>query len=48
MALLYVDAVMDNFVFQDRGVTAGSIGGTPTVFADDGTGIDYFDAILDT
>jgi hypothetical protein len=39
----YVDAD-NNFVFQDRGVTAGSIGGTPTVFADDGTGIDYFDA----
>jgi hypothetical protein len=40
---IYVDAD-NNFVFQDRGVTAGSIGGTPTVFADDGTGIDYFDA----
>jgi hypothetical protein len=40
---IYVDA-NNNFVFQDRGVTAGSIGGTPTVFADDGTGIDYFDA----
>jgi hypothetical protein len=40
---LYVSA--DNsFVFQDRGVTAGSIGGTPTVFADDGSGISYFDA----
>jgi hypothetical protein len=34
----------NNFVFQDRGVTAGSIAGTPTVFADDGSGIDYFDA----
>ena len=41
---IYVDA-NNNFVFQDRGVTAGSIGGTPTVFADNGTGIDYFDAI---
>ena len=41
---IYVDAD-NNFVFQDRGVTAGSIGGTPTVFSDDGTGIDYFDAI---
>ena len=41
---IYVDAD-NNFVFQDRGVTAGSIGGTPTVFADNGTGIDYFDAI---
>jgi hypothetical protein len=40
---LYVDAV-GNFIFQDRSVTAGSIGGTPTVFADNGTGIDYFDA----
>jgi hypothetical protein len=40
---IYVDAD-NNFVFQDRGVTAGSIGDTPTVFADDGTGIDYFDA----
>jgi hypothetical protein len=40
---IYVDAD-NNFVFQDRGVTAGSISGTPTVFADNGTGIDYFDA----
>jgi hypothetical protein len=40
---IYVDAD-NNFVFQDRGVTAGSIGGTPTVFADNGTGIEYFDA----
>ena len=40
---IYVSAD-NNFVFQDRGVTAGSIGGTPTVFADNGTGIDYFDA----
>lgn len=40
---IYVDA-NNNFVFQDRGVTAGSIGGTPTVFADDGSGISYFDA----
>ena len=39
---IYVDA-NNNFVFQDREVTAGSIGGTPTVFADDGTGIDYKD-----
>jgi hypothetical protein len=41
---LYVDAT-GSFVFQDRSVTAGSIGGTPTVFADNGTGITYFDAI---
>jgi hypothetical protein len=40
---LYVDA-SGSFVFQDRTVTVGSIGGTPTVFADNGTGIDYFDA----
>jgi hypothetical protein len=40
---LYVDG-SGNFVFQDRSVTAGSIGGTPTVFADNGTGITYFDA----
>jgi hypothetical protein len=40
---LYVDAD-GSFVFQDRGVTASSIGGTPTAFADDGTGIPYFDA----
>jgi hypothetical protein len=40
---LYVDA-NNSFVFQDRAVTVGSIGGTPTVFADNGTGIVYFDA----
>jgi hypothetical protein len=40
---LYINA-SGSFVFQDRDVTAGSIGGTPTVFADNGTGIDYFDA----
>ena len=40
---LYVDG-SGSFVFQDRSVTAGSIGGTPTLFADNGTGIDYFDA----
>ena len=40
---LYVDAT-GSFVFQDRSVTAGSIGGTPTLFADNGTGIEYFDA----
>ena len=40
---LYVDG-SGSFVFQDRSVTAGSIGGTPTVFADNGTGIEYFDA----
>jgi hypothetical protein len=40
---LYVDAD-GSFVFQDRGVTASSIGGTPTAFADNGSGIPYFDA----
>jgi hypothetical protein len=40
---LYVDA-SGSFVMQDRSVTAKSIAGTPTVFADNGTGIDYFDA----
>jgi len=40
---LYVDA-NNSFIFQDRAVTVGSIAGTPTVFADNGTGIDYFDA----
>jgi hypothetical protein len=40
---LYVDAY-GSFVFQDRTVTVSSIGGTPTVFADNGTGIVYSDA----
>ena len=40
---LYVDAA-GSFVFQDRQVTAGSIGGTPTVFSDTGAGIRYSDA----
>jgi hypothetical protein len=40
---LYVDGY-GSFVFQDRTVTVGSIGATPTVFADNGTGIVYFDA----
>jgi len=40
---IYVDAA-GSFVFQDRNVTVTSIGGTPTVFADDGTGIEYKDA----
>ncbi len=39
---LYVDE-SGSFVFQDRAVTAGSIGGTPTVFNDDGTGIKAHD-----
>jgi len=40
---LYVDA-SGSFVFQDRSVTVGSIGATPTLFADDGTGIYYSNA----
>jgi len=40
---IYVDAY-GSFVFQDRAVTVGSISGTPTVFADNGTGIFYYDA----
>jgi len=41
---LYVDAA-GSFVFQDRSVTAGSTGATPTVFNDDGTDIGYFNAV---
>jgi hypothetical protein len=41
---IYVDA-SGSFVFQDRSVTAGSIGATPTLFADDGTGIQYANAV---
>jgi len=37
---LYVNG-SGSFVFQDRSVTAGSIAGTPTIFADNGTGIYY-------
>lgn len=33
------------FVFQDRSVTTASIGGTPTVFNDDGTNIPYNNAV---
>ena len=40
---IYVDA-SGSFVFQDRNVTVSSIGATPTLFADDGTGIEYADA----
>ena len=41
---LYVDAA-GSFVFQDRGVTAGSTGATPVVFNDDGSAIGYFNAV---
>jgi hypothetical protein len=34
-----------DFVFQDRSVTAGSPGGTPVVFNDNGTDISYFNAV---
>ena len=37
---IYIDA-SGNMVFQDRAFTSSSIGGTPTVFADDGSGIPY-------
>ena len=40
----YVDA-SGSFVFQDRSVTTTSVTGTPVVFNDDGTGIDYFNAV---
>ena len=36
----YISASGD-FTFQDRALTSSSIGSTPTVFADDGTGIEY-------
>ena len=41
---IYVDP-SGSFVFQDRSVTVSSIGGTPTLFADDGTGIKYANAV---
>ena len=41
---LYVNAA-GSFFFQDRSVTAGSTGATPTVFNDDGTDISYFNAV---
>jgi hypothetical protein len=40
----YVDAT-GSFVFQDRTVTTASIGGTPTVFNDNGTDIGYANAL---
>jgi hypothetical protein len=40
----YVDA-SGSFVFQDRTVTVASIGGTPTVFNDNGTDIGYANAV---
>ena len=43
----YVDA-SGSFVFQDRNVTTASIGGTPTVFNDNGTDIGYSNAVWRT
>lgn len=37
---LYMDAA-GQVVFQDRNLTASSVSGIPTIFADDGTGIAY-------
>lgn len=39
---LYMDAT-GRVAFQDRDLTVSSIGGTPVVFSDDGSGIGYFD-----
>ena len=40
---LYVDPT-GSFTFQDRALTVSSIGATPTVFADNGSGIKYANA----
>ena len=40
---LYIDPT-GSFTFQDRALTVSSIGATPTVFADDGSGIKYANA----
>ena len=40
---LYIDP-SGSFTFQDRSLTVSSIGATPTVFADDGSGIKYANA----
>jgi hypothetical protein len=37
---IYMDP-SGNVTFQDRALTSSSIAGTPTVFADDGTGLEY-------
>lgn len=41
---LYVNA-SGEFVFQDRAFTTSSVSGTPVVFNDNGTGIQYFNAL---
>jgi hypothetical protein len=40
----YVDA-SGSFVFQDRNLTASSVAARPVVFNDNGTAIDYFNAV---
>jgi len=40
----YVDA-SGSFVFQDRNLTASSVAAAPVVFNDNGTAIDYFNAV---
>jgi len=39
----YIDAA-GNYTFQDRQLTSSSIGSTPVIFADDGSGIEYSSA----
>jgi hypothetical protein len=41
---LYIDPT-GSFTFQDRALTVSSIGASPTVFADNGTGIKYANAV---
>jgi hypothetical protein len=41
---LYMDK-LGNFTFQDRLLTSASVAGTPVVFADDGSGISYNNAL---
>ena len=41
---LYMDR-LGNFTFQDRLLTSASVAGTPVVFADDGSGISYNNAL---
>jgi hypothetical protein len=41
---LYVDA-NGEFIFQDRAFTTSSVNATPVVFNDNGTGIQYFNAL---
>ena len=41
---LYMDK-LGNFTFQDRLLTSASVAGTPVVFADDGSGLSYNNAL---